>query len=119
MYCPNCRAEYRPGFTECYDCQVPLVDELPDEVPKTKASLRPFVQVYSASHHDAQLIRSLLEGNGIDTVVKNEGSAAYVVHVGAMGESRVFVPETDAARAVELIKIALQGELELSEGDPE
>ena len=29
MFCPNCRCEYRPGFTECADCRVPLVDELP------------------------------------------------------------------------------------------
>jgi hypothetical protein len=29
MYCPNCGAEYRPGFTECSDCEVALVDSLP------------------------------------------------------------------------------------------
>src|SRR5215475_3843831 len=28
MYCPNCKAEYRPGFTHCYDCDVDLVEEL-------------------------------------------------------------------------------------------
>jgi hypothetical protein len=28
MYCPVCGAEYRPGFTECSDCQVALVAEL-------------------------------------------------------------------------------------------
>jgi hypothetical protein len=26
MICPQCRAEYRPGFTECADCGVPLVE---------------------------------------------------------------------------------------------
>lgn len=31
MYCPKCRAEYREGFTECSDCRVPLVWELPPE----------------------------------------------------------------------------------------
>lgn len=25
MYCPQCRVEYRDGFTECSDCQVPLL----------------------------------------------------------------------------------------------
>jgi len=25
MICPNCGAEYRPGFTTCADCEVPLV----------------------------------------------------------------------------------------------
>lgn len=29
MFCPECRAEFRPGFTRCADCDVPLVDRLP------------------------------------------------------------------------------------------
>ncbi len=29
MFCPQCRAEYRPGFTHCTDCDVDLVHELP------------------------------------------------------------------------------------------
>lgn len=28
MFCPNCRAEYRPGFVRCADCDVPLVAAL-------------------------------------------------------------------------------------------
>jgi hypothetical protein len=28
MYCPNCRDEYRPGFTRCATCDVPLVPSL-------------------------------------------------------------------------------------------
>lgn len=31
MYCPECKAEYRPGFTTCSDCQVALVISLPVE----------------------------------------------------------------------------------------
>ena len=27
MFCPQCRAEYRPGFTQCTDCEVALVHE--------------------------------------------------------------------------------------------
>ena len=27
MFCPQCRVEYRPGFTHCTDCDVDLVDE--------------------------------------------------------------------------------------------
>lgn len=30
MYCPNCRDEYRPGFTRCATCDVALVDSLND-----------------------------------------------------------------------------------------
>lgn len=29
MICPQCNAEYRPGFTRCADCGVDLVKELP------------------------------------------------------------------------------------------
>ena len=29
MFCPQCKAEYRPGFTCCADCGVELVFELP------------------------------------------------------------------------------------------
>jgi hypothetical protein len=29
MICPNCKAEYREGFTRCADCDVELVRELP------------------------------------------------------------------------------------------
>ena len=29
MFCPQCKAEYRPGFTRCADCDVDLVHELP------------------------------------------------------------------------------------------
>jgi ankyrin repeat protein len=28
MFCPQCRVEYREGFTECSDCRVPLVAKL-------------------------------------------------------------------------------------------
>ncbi len=31
MYCPECRVEYRDGFTECSDCRVPLVAGKPPE----------------------------------------------------------------------------------------
>jgi hypothetical protein len=28
MFCPNCKAEYRPGFSRCSDCDVALVEHL-------------------------------------------------------------------------------------------
>jgi hypothetical protein len=31
MFCPKCKAEYRPGFRHCPDCDVDLVAELPPE----------------------------------------------------------------------------------------
>ena len=31
MVCPKCKVEYRPGFARCSDCEVDLVDVLPEE----------------------------------------------------------------------------------------
>ena len=31
MFCRECRAEYRPGFTRCADCGVDLVHEIPEQ----------------------------------------------------------------------------------------
>ena len=31
MHCPQCRSEYRPGFTLCHDCGIDLVDDFPGE----------------------------------------------------------------------------------------
>jgi hypothetical protein len=34
MYCPQCKVEYRQGFTRCADCEVDLVYDLPARVPE-------------------------------------------------------------------------------------
>jgi hypothetical protein len=30
MFCPECKAEYRDGFTRCADCDIDLVEQLPE-----------------------------------------------------------------------------------------
>jgi hypothetical protein len=37
MFCPVCKLEYRPGFTRCNDCDVPLVASLDDAAVHTNA----------------------------------------------------------------------------------
>ena len=38
-HCPRCGTEYRPGFTECADCQVPLVPGKAPPIPDAPADL--------------------------------------------------------------------------------
>ena len=40
MFCPSCRTEYREGFYTCADCSVPLVPELPKDVPSCEKTPR-------------------------------------------------------------------------------
>ena len=59
MYCPNCRGEYRSGFTWCKDCDVALVEELPAEQGQEFVDL---VEVLSiADVGQIALIKSILE----------------------------------------------------------
>lgn len=38
MFCPTCGAEFKPGFAECNECFVPLVDQ-PSETPEKATSV--------------------------------------------------------------------------------
>jgi hypothetical protein len=62
------------------------------------------VEVFAASHIEADLVRSALVGHGIPAVLASEGhSGAYPLTVGALGEGRVLVPEERGQEALEVI----------------
>jgi hypothetical protein len=50
MFCPQCKAEYRPGFTRCSDCGLDLVNDLPDaNIPHTDEDFR---EVWAGDNQD-------------------------------------------------------------------
>jgi hypothetical protein len=49
MFCPNCRAEYRSGFSSCSDCGASLVEALPSSAKDVEARKGQFPSV-SRSH---------------------------------------------------------------------
>ncbi len=70
MYCPNCRSEYRAGFTWRKDCDVALVDELP---PDVKPEFVDLVEVLSiADAGQIPPIKSMLEAEEIPYLAQGE-----------------------------------------------
>ncbi len=69
MFCPECKSEYRQGFTSCKDCNVDLVPELPSE----KIEFVDYKQVL-ATHNaaDISFIKSILDGEEVDYFFKGE-----------------------------------------------
>jgi len=107
MICPKCGVEYRPGFTQCSDCLVALVDE--SKLAKPRSSPQPveLVTVFKCGDPGRiALAKSFLQSEGIQFVVLNEaiqslfgmGSAPFG------GPAEFQVDREDAADAKALLK---------------
>ena len=108
MFCPNCKAEYRDGFTMCADCNVPLVTSLDDNVEKTDPiqehqnddiTFVPVLSTYNLG--DISLIRSLLDNEGIEYFLQGENTA-YIR--GYMDPTILMVREDQVSIVKELLK---------------
>lgn len=101
MYCPECRTEYREGFTECADCHVTLVDVLPDEETEHEEDGRFVNLLETDSPTDIALVRSLLDSGDIEYYV--EGEIMKTVQPYAQ-PAILYVAEEDVERAREILK---------------
>ncbi|UCG93399.1 MAG: hypothetical protein JSV97_06790, partial [candidate division WOR-3 bacterium] len=76
MYCPQCKAEYRPGITVCADCGVLLVYQLPQDEPIEKPKISPdaqFVELLATYNRaDVAIIQSILDDAVITYFFKGE-----------------------------------------------
>lgn len=70
MFCPNCRSEYRSGFTRCNDCDVGLVDELAAEAQPEFVALVEVLNIADAGQ--IPLIKSILEAEEIPYLAQGE-----------------------------------------------
>lgn len=62
-------------------------------------------QVFVGPPNQAELMRSVLEGNGIKAVIRGSGaSGAYPINVGALAETNVLVPTKDIELALRLLR---------------
>ncbi|NOZ84774.1 MAG: hypothetical protein GXP49_00650 [Deltaproteobacteria bacterium] len=103
-YCPKCGAEYREGIKVCADCNVELVDTMPDfEVDK-----RNFIEFYTCFDAlELGRISEILSEKGIKTLIRDLRSSAFPTDIGETAEKRLSVPEEDLEEAVKLVKTAI------------
>jgi hypothetical protein len=88
LFCPNCKLEYRAGFTRCADCDVDLVAALPKPADAQEVGVHdlrsPSVLRRGVSVSDAAVIRDALKAAGIrfntrraSAEIVADGSASY------------------------------------------
>lgn len=102
-FCPKCRSQFIEGTSTCEDCSIALVSELP--AANKKVDDRDLVEVWKAQGEmEAQLVRSLLESNGIDSIFS--GEALRLTHgftLDGLAVVRILVREDDVTRACDVI----------------
>jgi hypothetical protein len=112
MICPNCKAEYREGFTRCNDCDVYLVNSLPEiketsvEEPQvTKEDINEdltFVPVLSTFNlGDIALLKSIMDDQGIEYFLQGENTSYIRAY---MDPTILMVREDQVEITKELLK---------------
>ena|SRR3989442_7191458 len=119
MFCPECKAEYRPGFTRCNDCQVELVEVLEEshrvksgEVPDAEDSDYVVIATARGPLEDSQIC-SFLEANGIPAQVRTD--SLRKTHSIGIWATQILVPRAFAFAARALLAKADHGSLEIEE----
>ena len=99
-YCPECKTEYREGIKICSDCEIELVDALPEDVLPDFEDLE---LIYTTDeYYKAEMIRSNLESAGIDVTILSQKDRNYP-GVGNLSVIKLFVSNSDIDAALEYI----------------
>jgi len=115
LFCPNCKLEYRAGFTRCADCDVDLVAALPKAAEAQEVGVHdlrsPSILRRGVSVSDAAVIRDALRAAGIrfntrraSAEIVADGSASY----------EFWVNNEDRPNA----QTVLESALEAADGEP-
>jgi hypothetical protein len=79
MFCPQCKTEYLPGFTQCADCNLTLVAELPREPEESELDHNvEFVEIFRTSFKSRlSLVLAELEAEGVDFQLLGNSHGLY------------------------------------------
>lgn len=115
-FCPKCHSEYRPGFTRCTDCDLELIESLPEEKPEefNQADVELVELATFPNSSEAEMIQELLEDNDISTVLRGDVDPLGL----ASGAESItlLVEEADLVEAQKLYEDYFAGD---GEGEPE
>lgn len=122
-HCPNCLAEYRPGFDTCVDCGIALVAgpaPLTEEhaPPRAKGHRHPSedrhdvpVVLCQLQQIEAQVLVAKLEAAGLVAAVDEPGLwTVYGLALSVTAGLRVWVLESQFEQAREIAQRALSGD---------
>ena len=105
MFCPLCKAEYRPGFTRCSDCDVDLVETLPLEPSKPAPKFVDYAEytevLTTFNPLDIAFVKSLLDAEHITYFVQGE----HFLNVRPLAlPARLMVRTDQVEQAEEILK---------------
>jgi hypothetical protein len=110
MFCPQCRAEYRPGFLKCSDCDIPLVDELPADPihpePSSEIDHAELVVVRAyPTTIDAELAKTALDSVGIDSMIRSDDKAGLSSMMSLTRGVELLVRADDVGAAEDVLDV--------------
>ena len=111
MFCPQCKAEYRQGFTRCADCDVDLVYALEDAsgVPETDArklsAQEDGLRVIWKGHDESECVSLCRDLMKKDIPYKVAQVPEERVQMRVVCRYEIGVPDADYERAKELLGI--------------
>lgn len=105
-FCPSCRSEFRPGFDRCEECDVALVESIPELAERPGVPNPAFQTVYTTTELvDAVSIKVLLEGRGIEAEVQNNYAGFSAIEMPTSAAPfLIAVPAGNAAEAVKVLQ---------------
>lgn len=104
MFCPNCRSEYRSGFTQCGHCKVPLVASLAEATTLDEAGVAAYfkgrntVMVTQGALAMVREVHDVLASNGcVSRMVPMDDDSGGVHN---MFKLEIIQEDLDKARAI-------------------